>query len=475
MSYLNIFFFCFFFFKDSNNARVNQRMFEFVFRVDKFITTLKKADPDPHKPEVVLVDMVLEHFGLQYVLRPFDMSAEVVLKSLSIEDKISDNSSQFKHLAASEGYGNAQSEDSKDLVHIKYFKVKPDSPEYMSKFEGIDQGVDIELSTINVIITRKSILTLYSFILDTFAASPTSTPAPPNQIVDVQPGADSEESSKPRTPQTPQPPQPPQQSKSSTIRVKVKLNSIRFILNNDGVRLATGLLSRADVAVHLRQNTIRVGASLGNFSLSDDMAGSDRPESFRQLLTIQGEDGEDLAVFKYETFDEKLPGFPGYNSSVYLRTASAKLIFMEEPIRLLLEFGSKFAQMKGLYDSARNVAVQQATQLQEEVSKLHFSIVVRAPIILFTNDVKSKDCVIANLGELSASNEFVPNEQGKGELTRIKAEIQKIRFTSEFVFPDGNKQVLQIIDEIDINFNIAYSEHIEGSVRPDTEVRKYFD
>jgi vacuolar protein sorting-associated protein 13A/C len=426
--------------------------------VDKFTATLKKADPDPHKPEVVLVDMVLEHFGLNYVLRPFDMSAEVVLKSLSIEDKISVNASEFKHIASSEGYGNAQSEDSKNLVHVKYFKVNQKSPEYMSKFEGIDQGVDIELSTINVIISRESILTLYSFILDTFTAPPTSTSTPTPQTVDVQPGAESGET---RTPP----------SKPSTIRVKAKLNSIRFILNNDGVRLATGLLSLADVAVHLRQNTIRVGARLGNFSLSDDMAGEDRPESLRQLLTIQG---EDLAVFKYETFDEKMPGFPGYNSSVYLRTGSARLTFLEEPIRLLLEFGSKFAQMKGLYDSARNAAVQQATQLQENVSKFHFDIVVRAPIVLFTNDVKSKDNVIANLGVFSASNKFISNESGKGELTQIKAELQKIRVTSEFVFPDGMKQVLQIIDDVDINFKVSYSEHIKGSVRPDMEVRKKY-
>ncbi|EXX73461.1 Vps13p [Rhizophagus irregularis DAOM 197198w] len=439
---------------DSNNAKVNQRIFEFVFRVDKFTATLKKADPDPNKPEVALVDMVLEHFGLNYVLRPFDMSAEVVLRSLSIEDKISVNASEFKHIVSSEGYGNAQSEDSKDLVHIKYFKVNPKSPEYMSKFEGIDQGVDIELSTITVIISRESILTLYSFILDTFTSPPTSTPTPTPQAVDVQPGTESEEV---RTPQ----------SKPSTIRVKAKLNSIRFILNNDGVRLATGLLSLADVAVHLRQNTIRVGARLGNFSLSDDMASVDRPESLRQLLTIQG---EDLAVFKYETFDEKMPGFPGYNSSVYLRTGSARLTFLEEPIRFLLEFGSKFAQMKGLYDSARNAAVQQATQLQESVSKFHFDIVIRAPIILFTNDTKSKDNVIANLGVFSASNQFISNESGKGELTQIKAELQKIRVTSEFVLPDGKNQTLQIIDDVDINFKISYSEHVKGSVRPDMEI-----
>ncbi|CAG8520190.1 vacuolar protein sorting-associated protein vps13 [Rhizophagus irregularis DAOM 181602=DAOM 197198] len=61
------------------------------------MATLKKADPDPHKPEVAL-------------------------------DKISVNASEFKHIASSEGYGNAQSEDSKDLVHVKYFKVNPKSP-----------------------------------------------------------------------------------------------------------------------------------------------------------------------------------------------------------------------------------------------------------------------------------------------------------------------------------------------------------
>ncbi|CAI2166885.1 9593_t:CDS:10 [Funneliformis geosporum] len=445
---------------DPNNASVNQRTFEFDFRVDKFTATLKKADPDSNKPEVVLVDMVLEHFGLSYVLRPFDMSAVVVLKSLSIEDKIS-NYSEFKHLAASEGYGNAQHEDSKDLVHIKYSKVDRKSPEYMSKFDGIDQSVDIELSTINVIVTRKSILTLYSFILDTFTSSPTQPPASPPQIVDAQPGSESEETLKPQ----PLPSPPPTQS--STMRVKVRLNSIRFILNNDGVRLATGLLSLADVAVLLRQNTIRVGARLGNFSLSDDLAGESRPESLSQLLTIQG---EDLAVFQYETFDEKSPGFPGYDSSVYLRAGSAKLTFLEEPTRLLLEFGSKFAQMKGLYDSARNAAVQQAAQLQERVSKFHFDIVVQTPIVVFTKDVKSSDCVIANLGELSASNEFIPNEKGKGELTRIKAELKKIKLTSEFAFSDKKKQVLQIIDDVDINFRISYSEHVEGSDRPDMEI-----
>ncbi|CAG8475084.1 9038_t:CDS:10, partial [Acaulospora morrowiae] len=443
----------------SNNSKANQRTFEFEFRVDKFIANVKKADPDPNKPEVMLVDMVFQHFGLNYVQGAFDMSAEVVLKSLSIEDKMSENGTEFKHIAASEGYGNTPSDDSKDLVHVKYSKVNSRSPEYMTKYEGIDQSVDIEMSTINVIVTRKTILTLYNYVLDTFTSSSVQEPlvdsgAPQSDLAVGSPYPNSPESYKSL-----------QQQRTPTMRVKVKLNSIRFILNNDGTRLATGLLSHAHAAVLLRQNTIRVGAQLGNFSLSDDGAGA---ESSRRLLTIEG---DDLAVFKYETFDENAPGFPGYDSSVSLRTGSAKLTFLEEPIRLLLDFGSKFAQMKGLYDSARRAAVSQAVHFQEKVSKFHYEIVIRTPIVIFPQDENSRDVVIANLGEFSASNEFIPNNVGDSYLTVIKAQLQKIRLTSNFYFPDNNSpQILQIIDDVDIDVNVSYSDHVEGSTRPDMEI-----
>ncbi|CAG8764357.1 5769_t:CDS:2, partial [Gigaspora rosea] len=63
-----------------------------------------QADSNPNKPDVVLVDIVLKHIDLTYVLHLFDMYAKVVLKSFSIVDKISDAGLEFKHLAAFEGY-----------------------------------------------------------------------------------------------------------------------------------------------------------------------------------------------------------------------------------------------------------------------------------------------------------------------------------------------------------------------------------
>ncbi|KAG9302115.1 hypothetical protein G9A89_020549 [Geosiphon pyriformis] len=438
-----------------NTAKVNQKIFEFKFQIDKLSTTVKKANHDRNKSETLLVDMVLEHFGLHFVLRPFDMSAEVVLKSLNVEDKMSYSGSEFKHLASSEGYGTTQG-DSSNLVHVKYTSVNVLSPEYMSKFEGINQSVDIELSTINVIITRRSILTLYNFILDTFTAPPdaTATPTSSDQNLQIDSSQDSQQVHKPHP------------SKSDTMRVKVKLNSIVFILNNDGIRLATGKLSRADVAVLMRQNTMRVVARIGDFSLKDDISEHVTNSSHRKLLTIEG---EEFAVFKYETYDEKEPTYPGFDSMIYLRTGSARLTFLEEPIRLLMEFGSKFAQMKGLYDAARIAAYEQAAQFQEKVEKFHFDIVIPTPIVQFPVSAESKDQVVANLGEFSAFNRFLPNDDGSGFLTEIKAELKSIHMTSEFYSKKG-LQELQIIKNVDINFKISSAEHVDGSSRPDMEI-----
>src|SRR6185312_9706082 len=163
------------------------------------------------------------------------------------------------------------------------------------------------------------------FVLDTFT-TPNNSPA-----VSTPTNTESQDIQKQRKPR----------KQASTMRVKVQMSSIVFILNNDGTRLATGSLERADVAVMLRKDTLRVGARLGNFSLLDDTNSSPDVDSFRRLLTIQD---EDLADFRYETFDESEPGYPGYDSSVYLHAGSARLTFLEEPVRLLVEFGSKFAQ-----------------------------------------------------------------------------------------------------------------------------------
>ncbi|KAH8145466.1 uncharacterized protein LAJ45_10436 [Morchella importuna] len=445
-----------------DSPSIHQRTFELKFTVGELRGSLFRADPEGESPDKELVLLVAEHFALDFYIRPFDMGAEVVLKSLNVEDLIDeDPSPDFKRIITSDAMQEQKNDN--PLFFVKYVKVKRESPEYMTVFEAIETNVDVSISTINVVVTRKTLLTLLDFIITTFT-NPGAPPAPPQprRIEDLK---DDKEEQVDQTLAKLAP-------EADKIRVKIDLDSIALILNNDGIRLATLSLAKADVGIFLMGKTMRVGARLGNFSLFDDInEGAGEASPLRQLISIQG---EELADFRYETFDPDVKSsYPGYNSSVYLRSGSIKINFVEEPFRKIIQFAVKFGKMQALFNAARQAAVNQASTLQENADKMHFDIIVRTPIIVFprilTKDSIERDVLTAYLGELYAQNKFVPLEDGEESaiVNKISAGIRKTRLTSELHFEDGRKELLELLDKLDLTFAITYMEHIENTKRPD--------
>ncbi|KAF9211914.1 hypothetical protein BGZ59_007452 [Podila verticillata] len=437
--------------KELSRAQLFQKTFQFSFKVTKFAVTLKKAVQDVNKPDRVLADLIIERFNLELVVRPVDMAVNIVLGSLYVEDKI-DTDSQYPYLISSDADGKSPaSGGAEDLVRVSYTKVNPISPEYLTKYKGIDATVDISFSTITMILTRKSVLTLFDFVLTTF----TGGPAPQGQAANNQ--AVPALKSTPSQADVKAP--PPTQD---TMKVKVKMTSINFILNNDGQRLATMALSQCDVSVIMKPPTMRVNVKLGNFTLTDDI----NPGK-QQILAIQG---EEFADFAYETFDVQSASYPGYDASIFLRAGSLQLTFLEEPIRQLLDFAAKFARMHVLYDSARNAAVNQAQALQTTASKLHFDVQISTPIVIMPKDAKSRNTIVANLGEISIRNEFADDSHiPGGTLDQLTLGIHSINLLSQFYFNDS-VQELQIIEDVDINIDLIRAAHKEGLPRPDMEL-----
>lgn len=438
-----------------DSSDVNQRNFQFKFTVDELRGSLYKGD-DGGKPDKLLVNLILEGFSLDFYNRPFDMVADVVLKSLTIEDHIDkDASPEFKNLVTSK---SLQGSDQQDLVRVRYRKVEADSPEYMTVYDGIDQNVDISVSTVNVIVTRQSLLTLLDFTLTTFTD--------PSEI---QPSTSSAPASNVASPS----------DLTKKIRVKVDLSSIVLILNNDGVRLATLTLSQGDVGVFIIGKTLRVGAKIGDFELLDEInLGASKDSRFRKLVSCEK---GDLADFRYETFDlESGKNYPGYDSSVYLRAGSLQVNFVEEPFRQLLEYSAKFGRMKSMYDSARNAAMEQAAQLQETTAKMHFDVQIKTPIIVFprmniSEDEEKRDLIKMFLGELYAENVFVPVDDSEGSpmANRISAGVRETRLTSQTVAPDGNPEQLQMLENVDVGFSTTLVDGDRDDGRPQTEVEGY--
>ena len=449
--------------KQQEQINLRQRNFEFKFTVDRLQGSLYRADPQGKKEDQLLVELVAEHFELDFYLRAYDMVAEVVLKSLSVDDHIEkDPSPEFKKIITSQDVGKS---DSKDLFNLKFVRVQKNSPEFVSTYEGIAMNLDVSISTINLIVTRRTLLTLLDFVLLTFA-SPDS--ASDQKAIENTSEVDKSSPSDAKGVQNPE----VSKAESDKIRIKVDLNSIALILNNDGIRLATLRLNTADVGVFLAGGCMRVDARLGSLSVVDDVnQGAAEDSPVRQLLAIQG---NELADFRYQTYDSKAKSYPGYDSKVYLRSGSIKVNFLEEPLRKIIQFLVKFGQMQAIFNAARQAAANQAGQIQESASKMHFDVLIKTPIIVFPRAITvdgKRDLITAHLGEIYASNKFATVKHSNREITanKLSAGVRNIRLVSEFHFGDKSEDI-EMIDKVDLDFKIKYVEHVDGLERPDLEV-----
>lgn len=127
------------------------------------------------------------------------MSVDLFLRNVTLA-MIGDG--QIKRPLLSSAADHESSADLK-LVQVRYMKVQKESPEFMTKHEGVDQSIDTELSTFGITLAPEPILSLYDFIMTTFVPE-THQPSPEQAAQDNQAEA---------------------QQSADKIRIRVKLTS----------------------------------------------------------------------------------------------------------------------------------------------------------------------------------------------------------------------------------------------------------
>jgi vacuolar protein sorting-associated protein 13A/C len=148
-------------------------------------------------PDRAIAELVLERFLLGFVLTKFDMKVDInlrynfswhvsiqvlmILKNRSISAHTMENGKPSSPLLTSSEDGQSIPQE-QDLVRIKYHRVQKESPEYLTVHEGIDQTVDVELSTFIFSAAPEPVLYLYDFMMSTFVsnAPPPGSPPPPS-------------------------------------------------------------------------------------------------------------------------------------------------------------------------------------------------------------------------------------------------------------------------------------------------------
>ncbi|KAG2023495.1 hypothetical protein CC2G_001143 [Coprinopsis cinerea AmutBmut pab1-1] len=421
----------------SSEPQLHQRAFELEFRVGTLRASLSKTNREGiEKP---LGELSLEGFALSFALYKYHMDVDVTLRSVSTD--IIQNDGAINLISTPTDVSG-----SPDLLKVKYTRAQRESPEFQPVYEGIDQNIDVKMSTLVFRVAPEPILATYDFIMTTFV--PQNTPNDASTNGTSLDALGSEHAVQ-------------QAADDGKIRVLVKLEGVKMVIENDSNVLATLNLSVADVAVFLRGPTLRVSGRLGDLFLTND---NDRyailPE-FNRLLSIEG---QNFADFVYQTYDPCDENYAGIRSSFKLNAASLKVNFLEGPLHSLYVFLLKLARLKYLYDAATSAAVQTAA----EMDRTQFDISIKTPILVLPTDPsQSLDVMTMRLGHIEARNSF------EDATNKIAASLHGIKLES--LFHDAEKQPhsLKIIDNIDVDAEIAQTvgiEREEDTVRPDTQI-----
>lgn len=418
-----------------------QRMIEFDFNVSLIEISLSRCIDNESLISEPLVDLVGDQFKLNFYNTATDMCVDFSLEEVNLIDHIEkSNVPEFEAIVSSNRFFVEERERHKDLFRLHYTRTQKlfDSPNKQA--EIFDQNVSVDIATVQFVLSRNSLLSILNFILNTF----TETDQTNNNETSVTHNGLDHGASQP----------------TGRINVDVNLESIILILNDDGVKLATLQLSKAIFNVELVASEMEFLGTLGALTLHDEVnQGSPRDSILRNLISIEG---NNLAEFKYKTFDKENSGTP-YNTWIEFKTGSARINFVEGAFGKIFNFLSQFQRMKAIYDGAREAAINQANNIDED-NKIKFDILIQAPLIVFPKviDGNSEDkhnTMTLHLGEFFVSNEFKKDGSFNVMTNIISSGIRKVRLSSLFHFNDNIIQSSEMLNDLDISFDIKYLEN----------------
>ncbi|KAI8610486.1 hypothetical protein BC830DRAFT_1069804 [Chytriomyces sp. MP71] len=419
-------------------------LMQFVFEIGQVSAALRKSDLDPSQNSKVLADLKMTGFNLVYNTRPHDYNVTIHINSIAIEDKLelhgrSLNETRF--LLSPSLSTSAMKEE--HLMRISYVSRKPTSPEYC----GVDQDIKVSFASVDLNLVKESVLYLYDFVLYTFTTVEASKQA--EALMRQESGIAS-----------PVVIQQPFVSPSVMV-VHVDFTSVNFLVNQNNARVATASFGNLNLKVTFKGGRMFVNGRLGNLSIVDDVIRSENARASRQLLKIEG---SEVADFFYETFSPLLPDYPGYDSFLKLRAASARITFMEPLLNELSSFLSEFLKMHMLMDAARK-----AIEYQEVNARSKYDLDIESPIIEFPDSThKSDKTMLMYLGRIVTKNDFFIATDGSVS-NKIAADILSMKLRSNFP-ADDSEGLGELMEDVNIHVLCHFLKSAVETIVPPSQI-----
>ena len=403
--------------------------------------------------------MVLINTNFIVVKRLFDTKINAQIENIFLDDSSQELNSEFrKILVASKPDSESPINQEKPLISIEYFDVKKNSPEYLEKYRGIERRIDFNLAALDLFISTSSVMEIYDFIMKTFINNENlNSNNNKNEIIH---NID----------------EPSHLNNTNTTLIRINMKAVNLIANNGKFKIATCNIHTGEIMIYTQQRKLYVTGKLEDILVVDNVKRVENGRHYYQLLSTKGNKALDFKYIKYDPFDKE--NYPGYDISLYLRGESVHYTHLSPLISDLYEF---FNEMKELYETAKDKAIQSASQIKENTSKIVVDIEIQTPIIEFPKgSLQTKDSLKVYLGEINIKNEFlnnspqsIDNNKSMENLNVIPNKfnicINSMKAVSHYYF-GNDEQVLQILKDFNINLIITISDLIRDYEIPRIEV-----
>ncbi|SCU96025.1 LAMI_0F04874g1_1 [Lachancea mirantina] len=434
--------------KKMTPTELNQRIFQLKFDIELIHVWLHKCTDEGSMGTTPLVNLVGKNFELDLGKKAKNFELDLALHSLDIEDFIEDT--QVNETGWIVQSTHAHSGDDSDLFKISLVRSQRIVTHKGFLIAVADQDVMMSMTELKFTLNPKTILTLINFAITTF-----TDPNGPEMPVDAL---------KHNAPDTEDAPQ--------KINFHLSMDNVIVLLSDESTDIATLELSAAEIALFLLPESMNLKASLGGIDLTNEIhKGLPKTSPLRKLITISD---NELVELTYETFDPA-KNSNNFSSSFDYRTGSMVINVVDDALNRLLNYAAKFQRMKGLFDHARELAYDQAGNI-ESVNNMKLNINVKAPVIIFPKLIdpgkETYDSITFYLGQLYVQNTF--KESDNVLINTISSGIKSGTISSIFHMENNLLQELHIIQDLAMHFDITHKP-ANGDDGGSFDVKGYFE
>ncbi|CAH1274208.1 VPS13A [Branchiostoma lanceolatum] len=376
--------------------------------VREVVISVSKAKDGVEEPYLMLR---LDGMCTEMAMTTYGLSVQAGLTELQLVDKLHrGKKGQYTHLLSSVS--------NKKLINMLYKKVDPSCPEFRSRFGSTEQSVEVEFSTLTIVMHKESFLDLKDFS-NKFLSSLSPGTEDREKEPKIKTEEEEELSTKKKTATFAEEETEPAKEDSSTVLLPanvVRMN-VAARLGNLGILLCDNYHTLAQINIKgLESNIIQMRTKTIVRARLEDLLVQDSAQStlYPRILCIEDEDVFSIKFVAYNQAAEATPSLGVLDYHCKLRLGRLQLVYLPKFVNNVTDFFSPFsapAVATQAVDTAQTLLQQQVKDVEDRGHRVGLHIDIQAPVVILPETSNSPDALLARLGDLSIRNSFVQEEK----------------------------------------------------------------